>query len=125
MRLRSFPLFLALAAGAVGLVIAAADKEKPESAPKTKPGAAPKAEPKVVAGKTEEKEAEAAVAESGARFVVAYNRHDAKAIAAGFTATAEFATEDARQPLSASRLAVSYSETFENRKLRRDFCRRT
>ncbi len=94
MRQRSFPLFLALAAGAVGLVIAAADKEKPDSAPKTKPGAAPKAEPKVVAGKTGEKEAEAAVAESGARFVAAYNRHDAKAIAAGFTATAEFVTED-------------------------------
>ncbi len=94
MRLRSFPLFLALAAGACGIRHHGRGQGKTRFPPKSKPRATPKAEPKAVAGKTEEKEAEAAVAESGARFVAAYNRHDAKAIAAGFTATAEFVTED-------------------------------
>src|SRR5262249_49252700 len=45
-------------------------------------------------GKSTDKEVEAAISESARRFVAAYNRHDSRAIAAGFTTTAEFVTED-------------------------------
>ena len=93
MRLKSLVVFAAVA-GLVALVVAAAQNEKSQPATKPRPGAAPKPEPKASSGKTGEKEAEAAINESARRFVAAYNRHDAKAIAAGFTATAEFVTED-------------------------------
>jgi uncharacterized protein (TIGR02246 family) len=74
--------------------VAAADKEKPAPAAKAQPGTAPKTQAKAAPAKAGEKEVEAAINESARRFVAAYNRHDAKAIAAGFTATAEFVTED-------------------------------
>src|SRR6266404_4341482 len=81
-------------AGVVALVVVGADKEKPAPAAKARTGTAPKTEARAVPGKAAEKEAEAAVGESARRFVAAYNRHDARTIAAGFTTTAEFITED-------------------------------
>ncbi len=93
MRLAPLAIFLVLT-GLVVLVVAGADKEKPAPAPKARPGAASQSEPGAASVKGGEKEAAAAVSDSARRFVAAYNRHDARAAAAGFTATAEFVTED-------------------------------
>jgi uncharacterized protein (TIGR02246 family) len=92
MRLTALAAFVGIT-GLIALVVAA-DKDKPAPAGKAQPGTAPKAEARAVSGRAAEKEVEAAVGESARRFVAAYNRHDAKAIAAGFTTTAEFVTED-------------------------------
>lgn len=95
MRLTHFSLLLIVLCGFLILVVAGADKKKPEPSPKTPAAtAAPKPEPKVFASQKAEKEAEAAVTESAKRFVAAFNKHDAKAVAAGFTANAEFITEN-------------------------------
>jgi len=89
-----FTLFVAVIGSLLALVVYGADKNKRDNTGKARPIPAAKAEPNVPAPKKAEKEAEAAVRESAARFVAAYNRHDAKAAAAGFTSTADFVTED-------------------------------
>ena len=73
-----------------------ADKDKPDNAAKTRKAATPKVEPKVEVGAKSDKDSESSILQiiqSAERFVAAYNQHDAKAIAEGFTATAEFVTE--------------------------------
>ncbi len=94
MRPTRFLPFILVSCGLIGLAVSGADKKKPDGAAKAPPSAAPKAEPKVFAGQKTEKDIEAALKESAKRFVAAYNRHDAKAIAAGCTPTAEFVTEN-------------------------------
>jgi uncharacterized protein (TIGR02246 family) len=93
MRLTSLATLVGIT-GLVALAMAAADKQKPAPAAKVQTGTVPKTEARAVPGKTDEKAVEAALNESAQRFVAAYNRHDAKAIAAGFTTIAEFVTED-------------------------------
>jgi uncharacterized protein (TIGR02246 family) len=87
---------LAASIGITGLIAlaVAADKDKPAPAAKAQTGTAGKTDVRAAPEKTAQKEAEAAISESARRFVAAYNRHDAKSIAAGFTTTAEFITED-------------------------------
>lgn len=94
MQFGRFTLFVAVIGSLVALVVYAADKNKGDNTGKTRPNPAPKVEPNLPATKKAERDAEAAVRESAARFVAAYNRHDAKAAAAGFTSTADFVTED-------------------------------
>ncbi len=92
MRRTEFTLrFVAVAA--LSLLLAGAD-DKPQSAGKSRLPAPAKAEPKVFPTKKAEMDAEAAVNESAQRFTDAYNRHQPKAIAAGFTPDAEFVTEN-------------------------------
>src|SRR5262245_38163968 len=86
--------FVVVVGGLMALGVAGSDKAKPEPTAKAKTAAAPKAEPKVFAGKKGEKEIEAAIRQSADAFLAAYNKHDAKTCAAGFTATAEFVTEN-------------------------------
>jgi len=89
---RTVLALLLIACGALTLLFAGAD-DKPQAGAKPRAAAPSKAEPKVFPAKKAEAEAEAAVNESAQRFTEAYNRHDAKASAAGFTQNAEFVTE--------------------------------
>jgi uncharacterized protein (TIGR02246 family) len=91
LRRTAVTLFL-IACAAFTLLIARAD-DKPPAGAKPRATAPAKAEPKISPAKKSEIDAEAAVSESAQRFTDAYNRHDAKTIAAGFTQNAEFVTE--------------------------------
>jgi uncharacterized protein (TIGR02246 family) len=91
MRRTAFTLFL-ISFAALTLLIARAD-DKPQAGKPRSPATA-KTEPKVFSTKKAEIDAEAAVNESAQRFTAAYNRHDPKASAAGFTQNAEFVTEN-------------------------------
>lgn len=84
--------FFLVGVAACAYLIARAD-DKPQPAGKPRSAAPAKAEPKVFSSKKAEVDAEAAVNESAQRFTVAYNRHEPKAAAAGFTQNAEFVTE--------------------------------
>src|SRR5262245_12886739 len=91
MRRTALTLFL-IACFALTLLFARAD-DKPPAGAKPRTAVPSKAEPKVSPARKAEADAEAAVNDSAQRFTEAYNRHDAKASAAGFTQNAEFVTE--------------------------------
>lgn len=100
--------------GMLCLAVAAAESDKPAGTKPAAPAApakkAPAAPPKKEAGATKpaspapkkgappaksaDEEAEAAVHASAKNFAEAYNRHDAKALAAGFAPAGELVTED-------------------------------
>lgn len=114
MRSARFTSALLVLSGLLCLAVAAAESDKPagskapvsatpraktpaaptkKDAGATKPGpAAPKKE--AAPAKAAEGEAEAAVHASAKGFAESYNRHDAKALAAGFTENGELMTED-------------------------------
>ncbi len=93
MPIRRFSALAAVLGLLLALLVYGDDQEQPGTAAKARP-APDKAASKAPAVANNRKEAEAAVAESAEQFAAAYNRHDAKAAAAGYTATGEFVTED-------------------------------
>lgn len=86
-------LIVFLLGGLACLAAAGADPDQP-AARKSPAKPAIRAAVPIAAVRKAEHEAEAAVNASAKSFAEAYNRHDAKAIAAGFTTSAEFVTEE-------------------------------
>src|SRR5262245_39646452 len=77
-----------------GLACLAASGADPAQSPTRNPRAKPAPRAEIRSAARSHDEAEAVVKESARAFVEAYNRHDAKAIAAGFSSSAEFVTEN-------------------------------
>lgn len=94
------------------LAVAGADKKPDGSAGPRPAAAAVKADPKVFAGKKAEQDAETALRESASRFAGAYNRHDAKAAAAGFAPNGEFVTEEGAAIRGREAIAKHFAAVF-------------
>lgn len=83
--------FAFLIAGLAGVAVYAVGQESPAKKASAAPGGGKQAKPIIRAAA--EGDAESAIRGSADRFADAYNRHDAKAVAACFTTGAEFVTE--------------------------------
>lgn len=59
------------------------------------------------------RQAELAILKSAEEFAAAYNRHDAQAIAAGFTAAAEYVTDDGQRLGGTAPIAAHFAAMFE------------
>lgn len=84
---------IVLLVAALGLAVSGAGEEKPGKSA-AKPRSDPGKQAKPVIRAQTDSDVETAIRASAARFSEAYNSHDAKAVAAGFTTGAEFITEN-------------------------------
>jgi uncharacterized protein (TIGR02246 family) len=102
-------VIVTVAVGIFGLTLAAAQAQK--AAPKAVRKEAAKGQPPKVT--PDDGSAEAAIRRSAEAFATSYAAHDAKALASGFTADAEFINEDGQVISGRAAIQAHFKEIFE------------